>query len=63
MTAGNVVFGGVIGLGIDAASGAMNKYQPRVEIAMSPVPNCGAPKKGRGVPIASTPIHPQEPPS
>ena len=28
MTAGNVVFGGVIGLGIDAASGAMNKFQP-----------------------------------
>jgi len=24
MTAGNVVFGGLIGLGIDAASGAMN---------------------------------------
>jgi hypothetical protein len=62
MAAGNVVFGGVIGLGIDAASGAMNKYQPGVEIAMSPVPNCGAPKKGRGV-LASTPIHPQEPPS
>ena len=27
MTAGNVVFGGLIGLGVDAASGAMNKYQ------------------------------------
>ena len=38
MTAGNVLFGGVIGLGIDAASGAMNKYQPGVEIAMSPIP-------------------------
>jgi hypothetical protein len=49
MTAGNVLFGDVIGLGIDAASGAMNKYQPGVEIAMSPIPNCGAPKKGRGV--------------
>lgn len=46
MTAGNVLFGGVIGLGIDAASGAMNKYQPGVEIAMSLIPNCGAPKRG-----------------
>jgi hypothetical protein len=63
MTAGNVVFGGVIGLGIDAASGAMNKFQPGVEIAMSPIPNCGAPKKGRGVPMASTPVPPQGPPS
>ena len=42
--------------GVDAASGAMNKYQPGVEIAMSPIPNCGAPKKGRGVPMASTPV-------
>jgi hypothetical protein len=48
MTAGNVLFGGVIGLGIDAASGAMNKYQPGIEIAMSPIPNCGAPKKRAG---------------
>jgi hypothetical protein len=63
MTAGNVVFGGVIGLGIDAASGAMNKYQPGVEVVMSPIPNCGAPKKGRGVPMAGTPVPPQEPPS
>jgi hypothetical protein len=23
---------------------------------MSPIPNCGAPKKGRGVPMASTPV-------
>ena len=50
MTAGNVVFGGVIGLGIDAASGAMNKYQPGVEVVM-----------GRGVPMASTPVPQQGP--
>jgi hypothetical protein len=31
MTAGDVVFGGLIGLGIDAASGAMNTYDPNVE--------------------------------
>ena len=28
MSASNVVFGGMIGLGIDAVSGAMNKYPP-----------------------------------
>ena len=48
MTAGNVLFGGVIGLGIDAASGAMNKYQPGVEIAMSSDPQLRGAEKGAG---------------
>lgn len=43
MAAGNVVFGGLIGLGVDAASGAMNKYPDVVTIAMTPVPACGGP--------------------
>jgi hypothetical protein len=30
MTAGNVIFGGLIGLGVDAASGAMNTYDSSV---------------------------------
>jgi hypothetical protein len=55
MTAGNVVFGGLIGLGVDAASGAMNKYEPGVDIAMTPIPNCRAPRTGNGVPMASAP--------
>jgi len=58
MTAGNVVFGGLIGLGVDAASGAMNRYEPGVDIAMSPIPNYGASRKGHGVPMASTPPPP-----
>jgi hypothetical protein len=58
MTAGNVVFGGLIGLGVDAASGAMNKYEPGVDIAMTPIPNWRAPRKGNGVPMASTPALP-----
>jgi hypothetical protein len=54
MTAGNVIFGGLIGLGVDAASGAMNKYDPDVEVVMTPLPGCGAPpRRGRGVPMAS----------
>src|ERR1700692_76158 len=36
MAAGNVIFGGLIGLGVDAASGAMNKYPDIVTVAMTP---------------------------
>ncbi len=63
MTAGNVIFGGLIGLGVDAASGAMNTYDSSVEVVMTPVPRCGAPGRRRGVPMASTPVPPQLPPS
>jgi hypothetical protein len=35
MTLGNILLGGVIGVGIDAASGAMHKYAPSVAIAMT----------------------------
>jgi hypothetical protein len=52
MTAGNVIFGGLIGLGVDAASGAMNKYDPGVEVIMTPLPGCGKPGRSRGVPMA-----------
>jgi len=38
MTAGNVLFGGIIGLGVDAASGAMNTYDPGVEVLMTLAP-------------------------
>src|SRR5437763_10767977 len=40
MAAGNIIFGGVIGLGVDAASGAMNKYPDIVTVAMTPDPAC-----------------------
>jgi len=43
MAAGNVVFGGLIGLGVDAASGAMNKYPDIVTVAMVPDQSCRAP--------------------
>jgi hypothetical protein len=35
MTAGNVILGGPIGLGVDAASGAMNKYTDNNQVAMT----------------------------
>jgi hypothetical protein len=40
MAAGNVIFGGVIGLGVDAASGALNKYPDVVTVAMVPDQTC-----------------------
>jgi hypothetical protein len=42
MTAGNIVFGGVIGVGVDAASGAMNKYNEVNQVAMVADPQCTA---------------------
>lgn len=37
MTFGNIIFGGIVGVGIDAASGAMNKYPPSVTVQLAPV--------------------------
>ena len=42
MTAGNILVGGVVGLAVDAASGAMNKYNEANQIAMVPVAGCKA---------------------
>lgn len=35
-TAGNLLLGGIIGVGIDAATGATNKYDPEVNITLPP---------------------------
>jgi hypothetical protein len=43
MAAGNVVFGGLLGLGVDAATGAMNKYPDMVTVAMAPDQTCQQP--------------------
>jgi hypothetical protein len=40
MTAGNILVGGVVGVVVDASSGAMNKYDPNISIAMHPVKGC-----------------------
>src|SRR5262245_31144350 len=47
MTAGNILIGGVIGLGVDAVSGAINKYEPEVKVAMQPIPGCGGASKAK----------------
>jgi hypothetical protein len=43
MSAGNVILGGVIGLGVDAATGAMNKYPDIITVSMTPDPSCRQP--------------------
>jgi len=40
MTAGNIIAGGAIGLGVDAATGAMNHYNDNNQIALTPDPTC-----------------------
>ncbi len=40
MAAGNIIAGGVVGLAVDAASGAMNKYNDSNQIAMVPIQGC-----------------------
>ena len=42
MAAGNIIAGGVVGLAVDAATGAMNKYNDVNQIAMVPVQGCKA---------------------
>ncbi len=42
MAAGNVILGGPIGLGVDAVSGAMNRYNADNQFAMVPIPGCRA---------------------
>jgi len=40
MTAGNLLIGGVVGVAVDASSGAMNKYDEHVQIEMHRVNGC-----------------------
>lgn len=42
MAAGNIIAGGVIGLGVDAMSGAMNKYNTDNQFVMTPIQGCRA---------------------
>ena len=43
MSAGNIILGGVVGIGVDAASGAMNSYAAEVQVIMVPIPGCRPP--------------------
>jgi hypothetical protein len=37
-TVGNLVFGGLIGVGVDAATGAINDYPDAFQVPMTPIP-------------------------
>lgn len=55
-TVGNLVFGGVIGLGVDAATGAINKYPnsfsvPMIPVAPSPQPVTATPSELPAKPV------------
>ncbi|WP_342640785.1 translation initiation factor 2 [Rhodoligotrophos ferricapiens] len=52
-TAGNLVFGGVIGLGVDAATGAINEYPNSFQIPMVPKGQAPALSPGRSGPPVS----------
>lgn len=47
MAAGNIIMGGPIGLGVDAASGAMNKYSPQADIIMTKNGSCSGSESSR----------------
>ncbi|MEW5964975.1 MAG: hypothetical protein AB1749_15625 [Pseudomonadota bacterium] len=40
MTAGNILVGGVVDLGVDTVSGAMSKYNDNNQFAMVPIAGC-----------------------
>lgn len=52
-TLGNIIFGGVIGVGIDASTGAMNEYPNAFQVPMVPV----------GEPASAAPATPAAAPS
>jgi hypothetical protein len=37
-TVGNILFGGIIGIGVDAATGAINDYPDAFQVPMTPIP-------------------------
>lgn len=45
MTLGNILVGGVIGIAVDAASGAMGQYPPNVHVALPPAVTAEAPSR------------------
>lgn len=45
-TLGNLILGGVIGLAIDAADGAMNEYPHQIDVPMQPTAAAEAPAPG-----------------
>lgn len=55
-TVGNLVFGGIIGVGVDAATGALNDYPNAFQVPMMRLDQAeAAPPVARATPAATTP--------
>lgn len=54
-TVGNILLGGVIGLGVDAATGAINEYPNAFQVPMTPVAPPAAPPPAVQPPTALPP--------
>lgn len=62
MTAGNLIFGGLVGLAIDAGSGAINKYPSNVTVVMQRADSTLAPAPA-AAPLAPSPAAPSAAPA
>lgn len=60
MFAGNIIFGGVIGAGVDAASGAAYDYPTLFQVMMGQAPMV-APAPAAGAPVAASAAAPAAP--
>jgi hypothetical protein len=54
-TVGNLIFGGIVGVGIDAATGAMNEYPNSFQVPMQPLAAAPAAPATSAAPSATTP--------
>jgi len=63
-TVGNLVFGGIVGVGVDAATGALNQYPKSFQIPMRAVQSSSLPPAPvSGPPPAAAPPRPAKPAS
>lgn len=58
MTLGNLLFGGVVGVGVDAATGALNEYDSSITVPLTPA---AAVVPSAIVPPAPIPLTPAQP--
>jgi TonB family protein len=54
-TLGNAVFGGLVGVGVDAASGAINEYPHAFNVAMTPLPGTAVDPSSAAALVADSP--------
>ena len=54
-TVGNILLGGVVGLGVDAATGAINEYPNAFQVPMTPLASTAAPPSIAVQPPAAPP--------